>query len=341
MRDWKAWVGIAVSVALLWWIFRGEDLGEIARQVARADPWLLVLAGALNVTGGIFRTIRWRLLLSAVGHDVPYTARWKALNIGFAVTNLTVGRLGEVARPYALSKMNPVTTSAGLGTIALERVLDLVALTALLLLTLLSPAFPSDAMVLGRPIGVAVTGVVGLGSVALIGAILLAVWPQGVRRLAVPVLSLLPPRFADPAVEAFDDFLSGLGLLRDPGAALHAMAWSLFVWVWMAGSFWAAFAAFGLDLGYTAALFTQCVVAVFVAIPAAPGFIGTLQAGVLVAVSGVFGAPETEVLSMSLGYHFAGYIPVTALGGYYALSLRIQISSIRESREAKVPSADE
>ncbi|MEM7416477.1 MAG: lysylphosphatidylglycerol synthase transmembrane domain-containing protein [Gemmatimonadota bacterium] len=339
MRDWKAWAGVAISLALLWWLFRGEDLGDIARQVAQADFAFLVLAGALNVTGGLIRAVRWRLLLAALGHDVPFAARWKALNIGFAVTNITVGRLGEIARPFALSRMTPVSTSAGLGTIALERVLDLVALTALLLLTLVAPAFPTDAMVLGRPIGVAVSGVVGLGAAALVAAVLLAVWPSGVRAVVVPVASVLPARLADPLVSALDDFLAGLGLLRDPSAALRALAWSILVWVWMAGSFWAAFAAFGLELGFTAALFTQCVVAVFVAIPAAPGFIGTLQAGVLVAVSGVFGVADAETLSMSLGYHFAGYIPVTALGGYYAWALRIEVSSIRASREGSEDTA--
>jgi uncharacterized protein (TIRG00374 family) len=300
----------------------------------QANLGFLVLAGLLNVTGGLIRAIRWRLLLGAVGHDVPFAPRWKSLNIGFAVTNLAVGRLGEVARPYALSKMTPVSMSAGLGTIALERVLDLVALTVLLVLTLLAPAFPSDAMVLGRPISVAVTGVVALGAVTLTLATLLAVWPSGVRAVAAPITSLLPARLADPFLAAFDDFLAGLGLLRDPWAAIRAMGWSLLVWLWMACSFWAAFAAFGLDLGFTAALFTQCVVAAFVSIPAAPGFIGTLQAGVLIAVSGVFGLPETEVLSMSLGYHFSGFIPVTALGVYYGWSLRMEIASLKRGGPA-------
>ena len=333
MKDWKAWAGVGVSLLLLWAIFRGEDLGEIGRQVAQADLAFLLLAGALNVSGGLWRAVRWRLLLRAVGHDVGLPERWKALNIGFAVTNLALGRLGEVARPYALSKMTPVSMSAGLGTIALERVLDLVALTMLLLFTLLSPAFPEEATVLGQPMSVAVTGVVVMGSVALAGALLLAVWPDGVRRVALPAISLFPDRVAGPLASAFDDFLAGLSLLRDPGALVRAMLWSLLVWTWMAASFWAAFAAFGLELGFTAALFTQCVVAVFVAIPAAPGFIGTLQAGVVVAVSGVFGVPDTEALSMSLGYHFAGFIPVTALGVYYAWALRIEISSIREAGE--------
>ena len=128
---------------------------------------------------------------------------------------------------------------------------------------------------------------------------------------------------------AGEAFITGLGLLRRPAALLKSLLWSLLLWVWMAASFWAAFHAFGIDLGFTAAMLTQCVVAVFVAIPAGPGFIGTLQAGVLVAVSGVFNIPETEALSMSVGYHLAGYIPVTMLGLYYAWTLRLRITSVR------------
>ncbi len=153
MRDWKAWAGVGVSAFLLWWVFRGEDLGTIGQQITSANPLLLILAGAISTAGGLIRALRWRLLLQPLGVPVSLNARWKSLNIGFAVTNLALGRLGELARPFALSKMVPVSTSGAFGTVVLERVLDMVALLILLLLTLLAPAFPSDATILGRPMG--------------------------------------------------------------------------------------------------------------------------------------------------------------------------------------------
>ena len=54
----------------------------------------------------------------------------------------------------------------------------------------------------------------------------------------------------------------------------------------------------------------------------------------MVAVSGVCNVPATEALSMSMGYHLAGYIPVTMLGLYYAWTLRLRISSLRAEAEA-------
>jgi len=327
-----------VSAVLLWWVFRGEDLGEIGRQIALANPALLILAGAIATAGGLIRALRWRLLLEPLGVPVSLNARWKALNIGFAVTNLALGRAGELARPFALSKMVPVSTSAALGTVVLERVLDMVALLILLLITLLAPAFPSDATMFGRPIGYAVAAALVIGFVALGLVTSLVFWPDRAVQVVRSIVDRLPGKSAGRIVDALAALLTGLDLIRQPAALLKALLWSLLLWVWMAASFWIAFRAFEIDLGFTAALFTQCVVSVFVAIPAGPGFIGTLQAGVLVAVSGVFNIPETEALSMSLGYHLAGYIPVTLLGVYYGWTLRLRYGAIGREHTTEGPS---
>ena len=172
-------------------------------------------------------------------------------------------------------------------------------------------------------------GVLALGLVASF-----VLWPERIRRGIRTIGDRLPGQAGGRIDDALAAFTSGFDLLRQPAALLKALFWSLVLWVWMAASFWAAFRAFGIELGFAAALFTQCIVSVFVAIPAGPGFIGTLQAGVLVAVSGVFDIPETEALTMSVGYHLAGYIPVTSLGLYYAWTLGLRITSVRSEVEA-------
>lgn len=330
MKDWKAWLGVGISAFLLWWVFRGEDLGDIAAQVAAADRGWIIATGAIATAGGMIRAIRWRLLLAPVGPPVSLMARWKALNIGFAVTNMALGRLGEVARPYALSRMTPISTSAGLGTIVLERVLDMVALLLLLVVVLFSPGFPSDAMIAGRPIGYAAAAAGVIGALALAVVIALAARPERLVRIARSLETRFPALQRGRVGDGAEAFVQGLDLLKDPMALFKAFAWSVVLWLWMAASFWAAFRAFGMDLGFTAAMFTQCSVAVLVAVPAAPGFLGTLQTGVLISVAGVFGFADADALSMAVGYHMAGYIPVTSLGLYYAWRLRIRVASLRE-----------
>ncbi len=317
-----------VSALLLWWVFRGEDLGAILRQLRAANPYLLIASGAIATTGGVIRAIRWRLLLAPLGIPTSLNARWKALNIGFMVTNLFPARPGEIVRPFALSRMTPVSMSAALGTVVLERVLDTVALLGLLLLTLLSPAFPRGATVLGRPLAYAVWGAIGIVVAGLIVIAILLLWPRVAIRVVRIVASVLPGNLEERLVGALEAFLSGLELIRRPASLVLPLLWSMALWIWMAAAFWVAFQAFGIHAGATAAMFTQCVVGVFVAVPAAPGFVGTLQAGVSIALREVFGVGSRQALSLAVGYHLAGFIPVTALGLYYAWTLGLHLSSL-------------
>jgi uncharacterized protein (TIRG00374 family) len=331
---WRTAIGLAISGLFLWWAFHGEDLGAIGRRLASADPLWLLAAGGISTVGGLIRAIRWRLLLVPLGVESGLYSRWAALNIGFMVTNVYPGRLGEIVRPLALSRMTSVSFSGALGTVVLERVLDTVALVLLLLITLLSPTFPSGATVLGRPIGLAVTGAIILAVTALVILGLVIAWPSALVRVARKITSFLPGHVGEGMTEKVESFVQGLQLLRQPSALLQAIGWSLFLWVWMAASFWAGFRAFGIELDAIAALFTQCAVSVFVAIPAGPGFIGTMQAGIAVSVQEVFGVSADQTLSLALGYHFAGYVPVTALGLYYASRLGLRLKTVESEVEA-------
>ncbi len=325
---WKAWVGLAVSALLLWLLFRGEDLGAIARQLATADPVWLLASGAFLTSGGLIRALRWKVLLEPLGTPTSLRDRWAALNIGFMITNLVPARLGEIVRPFALSRMTPVSMSGALGTIVVERLLDMLALVLLLLVTILSPAFPSGATVLGRSVAFVALMGISVAAVALAAVGALVLWPHLIERVVRGVARLLPGDKEDRVVGKFASFLSGLDAARRPAAMAQAFLWSVLLWVWMAASFWAAFRAFDIDLGATAALFTQCAVSLFVALPAGPGFIGTLQAGVSVSVQDVFGIAAEPTLSLAIGYHLAGFIPVTLLGLYYAWKVGLHLGSI-------------
>jgi uncharacterized protein (TIRG00374 family) len=253
------------------------------------------------------------------------------------VTNLFPARLGEIARPLALSRMAPVSMSQALGTVVLERILDAVAIVMLTVATLLSPAFPTGAVVLGRPVGhiVLVASLVACAALGL--AALAAVRPEGFTRVGGAWLRRLPGLWGEAAAHRLEAVFSGLLLMRRPGAILRALLWSLLLWAWMGAAFWTAFRAFDIHLGFTAAMFTECALSLFEALPAAPGFIGTMQAGVLASVHGVFGVATGPTLSMAVGYYVAGFIPVTLLGLYYAsaigLRLRTVGRTVRATRE--------
>ena len=40
IRDWRAWLGVAVSVAAVYWTIHDVDLTEVARAISSANLWI-------------------------------------------------------------------------------------------------------------------------------------------------------------------------------------------------------------------------------------------------------------------------------------------------------------
>ena len=56
--DWKAILGILLSIGLLYWAFRDVDLHEIVAELRRADPLWFLFACALATV--VFPLRAWR-----------------------------------------------------------------------------------------------------------------------------------------------------------------------------------------------------------------------------------------------------------------------------------------
>ena len=91
--------------------------------------------------------------------------------------------------------------------------------------------------------------------------------------------------------------------------------------------------AFGIHTGYVSAVFVSSVVAFGVAVPAAPGFIGTFHASAKFALSDVYGVAEPSSLAFAFGYHFGGWIPITLIGLWYAWRLGLSMGDVEAAEE--------
>jgi uncharacterized protein (TIRG00374 family) len=330
--DWKAVVGILISGVLLWWIFRGEDLGAIWVEVQGANWGILLAAVAVATAGFMIRAMRWGILLRPLREHVPLRSRFAATCIGFSTNNLLPARLGEFARAYAMSRMAPIPASGVFGSLVVERFLDGVAILGLLVVAVLWPTFPSDATVAGQPIALAMRGVVLLLAGLLAVLVALVLFPDPVIRVVDRVArALLPDSVARLMVDTLRAFLDGLTVLQDPRLLIPALAWSFGFWAWHSISFWLGFRAFGIELDYAAALFVNAVIAVGVAVPSAPGFIGTFHAAAKIGLTEVYGVADGPTLAFAFGYHLGGFIPVTLIGLYYAWRLGLSLGEVGES----------
>jgi len=334
--DARALIGIAISVLLIVWVLRGVDLGQVARELRAANLLLLLAAVAATTSGFMVRALRWGIFLHPIRPGTSLRSRFAAVNIGFAANNLLPARMGEFARAWSISRLEPVPVSGALGSLVVERFLDSVAIYLLLLVALLHPSFPEGATVAGQPLLTILRAVsAGLGVLLLI--VLLVLFRPGVLLGVARHLSRFLPAGFDHRVEGVvTSFLSGLGALRRPALLAKGLLWSIGFWGWNAVSFWLAFQAFGIDQGYPTALFVQAIIALGVAIPSAPGFFGTFHAAALVGLHEVYGVAEGATLAFAFGYHLGGFIPVTLMGIWYATRIGLSPRDVlRAEREGE------
>lgn len=219
-------------------------------------------------------------------------------------------------------------------SLVIERMFDGLLVISLLFVAMSLPDFPSlvgfdqfSVPALAR--GMAI--LVGAITVVLFSLVL---FPGRAVALLERVVVILPKAFRRPIVDALEAFLAGASMLRDPRLLVRATAWSLGLWLFNAVGFWIGMNAFGIQLSFTAALFLQSVVALAVSLPSAPGFFGVYQAAATIVLHDMWGADINAAGAFAIGFHLAGFIPVTLIGLYYAWRTGLTLGEVKSSEEA-------
>ncbi len=325
---WKFALGIGVSAFFIWFVLRGVDPAEVITQISQANPWYFLASVFVGTAGYFVRALRWKVLLHPLKPDTALRSRFAGVSIGFAINNLIPARVGELARAFALTRVEPITLSGSVGSLVVERFLDSIVLVTLFLVPMALPSFPGAEGFLSGTVGALLSTTFGLLAIALAGLIAVLIFPEPIVRLAERLFVRLPGGWGSRMVGALESFLQALKVLRHPVLLIKAVVWSYVFWLWHGLSFWLGFKAFGIDVGFAAAVFTEAVVGFAVAIPAAPGFFGTFQAGADFALSGVYGVAEPSALAFAFGYHLGGFFPITIIGLYYAWSIGFSVKDL-------------
>jgi len=124
---------LAVAFALLALAFRGVSVGKILNQMLQANMFWVLVSVIPSLAALVSRAYRWKLLIESSGYSAPLNKTTYSLMVGY-FANLAFPRLGEVTRCGALSKSESIPFNVLLGTVIVERVIDLVSLLLCLLL---------------------------------------------------------------------------------------------------------------------------------------------------------------------------------------------------------------
>lgn len=299
-------LGTAVSLLALGLALRGVHLDKSLAALLQANVLMMVLAVVTVAGSTLTKALRWRVLFAPRPRLPPLSTLLESLLIGQLLNIALPLRVGDVARAYSIGQWAHESKSFALGTIAVEKMLDIwmMALFALALIPFV--AFPDWFR--ESELGLAL-----LALLFVVATILLLRARERVLHILAWFLNVVPvrlrPRFLQSAALA----LESLSALNRWDVLIWMWVWSIVAWSIAAITNYVAFRAMGMDLPFSAAIFLLVILQAGIALPSSPGKIGVFQYLCILALA-VFGVDQDLAFTYSWVLYFVVLVPISITG---------------------------
>lgn len=322
--------GVALSGLFLWLALKGEDWGAIRERLASADYRYVALMFPVGAYALYARSQRWQILLEKTHRrSVPMLPIYSASAIGFMANMVLPFRVGEIARPWLVSRSVGLPPASTFATVVVERVLDLVALAVfgigIVMMSDVPPIISTSARAAAFLAAIAFFGAIGV---------------VANREAVLPKLDLVwkrIPKVGPVLLRVEHEFVEGMSPIADPVTLVRTVAWSLWIWFVVGISFALGFRATGIEVPFIGGGITVAtIVALAVAFPSAPAFVGQFEWGCKVALEQIHGVSGSAAVGYSILVHATQFATQVILGVIFlareGLSLK-DLSSMGEQGE--------
>ena len=130
-------ISLIVSLGFLYLAFRNVKFDELGAALGRLNTHWLLVAICVSLLIMVFRAWRWQLELRPL-EQVPFGRLWVIVSVAYMAINLLPVRLGEVVRPWLLSRQSKVSFPNVVGNVVFEKTMDSVCIVFYILVGLLT-----------------------------------------------------------------------------------------------------------------------------------------------------------------------------------------------------------
>jgi uncharacterized protein (TIRG00374 family) len=298
LRFVKVALSFAISIGLIIWLFSGVDMAAVYHHAKEIHFWPLPILILIFYTHYFFRALRWQFLLPG---KVPLMPLVDGIFIGNLGTFLLPLRAGEIIRPGILSMKRLVTFPTAFVSVIAERLFDLsfVLLTFFILRPTFAKAAPwvaNGALILAS-----------IGITLFFGLVAVIFLPGKFGRVVSLVVGVSKaislPQLGNIVEKIFHDVLEGTKVLRHPRNLLLVTFLTAVVWGLNYLFLQVSLFLFTSPLltPHPALFGTACavIIALAVAAPSAPGFLGVYQSACLASFT-LFSLPKAESLAFGM-----------------------------------------
>lgn len=303
-------LGLAIAATFLGLTLFRLEWHAVWAAIAAARPGPLLLGLASLTAGFAIRILRWWWMLRVLEPGLPLRNCARPFLISLAINNTVPLRAGDILRTVGFRHELRSPPMRILGTLVIERLLDLFTLLAFFFVGLISVAAGALPPSLFRVS-------IAMAACCLISLMAFIFWPDRLRQ-GLTWLSSGPwvsPRWSTRLDAWFEQLFETLSLLRLPKLALQLLSLSILTWTFEGGLF--ACVAWSLQtsahpLGPWFALSTGTLATL---IPGSPGHLGTFDYFAMLGLI-AYGAKRTMAAVFALLVHVFLWVPVTLVGGF-------------------------
>jgi uncharacterized protein (TIRG00374 family) len=306
LRQPRTILSIAVPLAILVIaVFLNRDqLRDVPQDLSKANPILILAAFASYYLGFPLRGWRWTKLLKGAGYKVRPKDATEIVFLSWLVNCIVPAKLGDLYRAYLLKLNSPVSATKTLGTVFMERILDLIAIATL---GIAAGYWHFRDSLSSLPTEVQVIFAFGVVVVVLLVVALVAMRNFGRR---VITTMPLPHRVVDFYDRFEEGVFSSVGLRGLPVLGILTGL----VWLSEGMRLYFVARALGADLGVSGAVFVALIGSLLTAVPFTPAGLGLVEGGMLAVLSGVFKLTTTSAAAVILVDRAISVFSVVVLG---------------------------
>ncbi|MGE5393465.1 MAG: lysylphosphatidylglycerol synthase transmembrane domain-containing protein [Candidatus Saccharibacteria bacterium] len=127
-----------LGIFIFWLVYKDQDIHRIKSVLTNeVNYFWIILSVFLGLLSHISRTIRWNLMIEPLDHKPRTLNTFLSVLIGYLM-NLALPRMGEISRCGVLSRYEKIPFTKLIGTVVLERIIDMLVLLLLLLIVVIT-----------------------------------------------------------------------------------------------------------------------------------------------------------------------------------------------------------
>jgi len=115
------------GIMLFIWVYQGQDLRNIWEGLSRFHYGWIAASFIVFLFSHLFRAMRWRMLIESIGYKPGLFNTFLSILVMY-LANYALPRLGEVTRCGILKRYEGVPFTSQLGTVLVERIVDVLFL---------------------------------------------------------------------------------------------------------------------------------------------------------------------------------------------------------------------